>query len=161
DHVKDVTVCGLSRAVNKDIEVAAEALRSARRPRIHTGIGASDIHIKHKFNCTREEILERAVKATAFARNFVPDVEFFAEDAGRADLGFLARLSEAVIKAGATVVNIPDTPGYCLPHQYGEKIAYLVNHVPNIDKAVISCHCHNDLGLATANSIAGAIAGAR
>jgi 2-isopropylmalate synthase len=160
-QMKEVTVCGLTRAVNKDIEVAAEALKHARRPRIHTGIGASDIHIKAKFNATREEILERAVKATAYARNFVPDVEFFAEDAGRADIVFLARLIEAVIKAGATVVNIPDTTGYCLPHQYGEKIAYLVNHVPNIDKAVISCHCHNDLGLATANSIAGAIAGAR
>jgi 2-isopropylmalate synthase len=160
-HVKDVTVCGLTRAVEKDIEVAAEALKKARRPRIHTGIGSSDIHIKHKFNASREEILERAVKATAYARKFVPDVEFFAEDAGRADLGFLARMIEAVIKAGATVVNIPDTTGYCLPHQYGEKIAYLVNNVPNIDKAIISCHCHNDLGLATANSIAGAIAGAR
>ncbi|HTJ13593.1 MAG TPA: 2-isopropylmalate synthase [Dinghuibacter sp.] len=160
-HVKDVTVCGLTRAVEKDIEVAAEALKKARRPRIHTGIGSSDIHIRHKFNATREEILERAVKATAYARKFVPDVEFFAEDAGRADLAFLARMIEAVIKAGATVVNIPDTTGYCLPHQYGERIAYLVNNVPNIDKAVISCHCHNDLGLATANSIAGAIAGAR
>ncbi|TDW97322.1 2-isopropylmalate synthase [Dinghuibacter silviterrae] len=160
-HVKDVTVCGLTRAVEKDIEVAAEALKKARHPRIHTGIGSSDIHIKHKFNATREQILERAVKATAYARKFVPDVEFFAEDAGRADLGFLARMIEAVIKAGATVVNIPDTTGYCLPHQYGERIAYLVNNVPNIDKAVISCHCHNDLGLATANSIAGAIAGAR
>ena len=160
-HVKEVTVCGLTRAVEKDIEVAAEALKKARRPRIHTGIGSSDIHIKHKFNATREEILERAIKATAYARKFVPDVEFFAEDAGRADLGFLARMIEAVIRAGATVVNIPDTTGYCLPHQYGERIAYLMNNVPNIDKAIISCHCHNDLGLATANSIAGAIAGAR
>src|ERR1700744_119333 len=122
-HVKDVTVCGLTRAVEKDIEVAAEALKKARRPRIHTGIGSSDIHIKQKFNATREEILERAVRATAYARKFVPDVEFFAEDAGRADLGFLARMIEAVIKAGATVVNIPDTTGYCLPHQYGERIA--------------------------------------
>ncbi len=160
-HVKDVTVCGLTRAVEKDIEVAAEALKTARRPRIHTGIGSSDIHIKHKFNATREEILERAIKATAYARKFVPDVEFFAEDAGRADLPFLARMIEGVIRAGATVVNIPDTTGYCLPHQYGERIAYLMNNVPNIDKAIISCHCHNDLGLATANSIAGAIAGAR
>jgi 2-isopropylmalate synthase len=160
-HVKDATVCGLTRAVEKDIEVAAAALKKARRPRIHTGIGSSDIHIKHKFNATREEILERAVRATAYARRFVPDVEFFAEDAGRADLPFLAKMIEAVIKAGATVVNIPDTTGYCLPHQYGERIAYLVDHVSNIDRAVISCHCHNDLGLATANSIAGAIAGAR
>jgi 2-isopropylmalate synthase len=159
--IKNATVCGLTRAVQKDIEVAAAALKHAVRPRIHTGIGSSDIHIKHKFNTTREDIIERAKKATIFARNLVPDVEFFAEDAGRADLPFLAKLIETVIAAGATVVNIPDTTGYCLPHQYGEKIAYLVNNVPNIDKAIISCHCHNDLGLATANSIAGAIAGAR
>src|SRR5580698_5505549 len=159
--IKNATVCGLTRSVEKDIEVAAEALRHAVRPRIHTGIGSSDIHIKHKFNTTREEILKRAAKATKFARNLVADVEFFAEDAGRADIEFLARLIETVIRAGATVVNIPDTTGYCLPHQYGEKIAYLVNNVPNIDKSVISCHCHNDLGLATANSIAGISAGAR
>ncbi|MBL7764113.1 MAG: 2-isopropylmalate synthase [Chitinophagaceae bacterium] len=159
--VTKATVCGLTRAVQKDIEVAAEALKSAKRPRIHTGIGSSDIHIKHKFNTTREDIIERAAKATKFARNLVPDVEFFAEDAGRADLPFLAKLIETVIRAGATVVNIPDTTGYCLPHQYGEKIAYLKNNVANIDKAIISCHCHNDLGLSTANSIAGAIAGAR
>ena len=160
-EIKRATVCGLTRAVQKDIEVAAEALKYAARPRIHTGIGSSDNHIKYKFNSTREEILERGVKATKLARNFVPDVEFYAEDAGRADLEFLARLIEAVINAGATVVNIPDTTGYCLPYQYAEKIEYLVNNVPNIDKAIISCHCHNDLGLATANSIAGVIAGAR
>ncbi len=159
--VKSATVCGLTRAVQKDIEVAAEALKPAARPRIHTGIGSSDIHIRHKFNTTREDILQRAEKGTRLAKNFVDDVEFFAEDAGRADLEFLARLIETVIRAGATVVNIPDTTGYCLPHQYGEKIAYLKNNVPNIDKAIISCHCHNDLGLSTANSIAGAIAGAR
>ena len=159
--VGDVTVCGLSRAVQKDIEVAAEALRFARRPRIHTGIGTSDLHIRAKFNATQEEILGRAVQAVRWAKNFVEDVEFYAEDAGRTDNEYLARVIEAVIRAGATVVNIPDTTGYCLPHQYGEKIAYLVNHVPNIDRAVISCHCHNDLGLATANSIAGIIAGAR
>ncbi|MCU7695226.1 2-isopropylmalate synthase [Haoranjiania flava] len=159
--VKETTVCGLTRAVQKDIEVAAEALKHAKRPRIHTGIGSSDNHIKYKFNTTREDILERAVKATVLARNFVPDVEFYAEDAGRADLAFLAKLIEAVINAGATVVNIPDTTGYCLPHQYANKISYLVNNVPNIDKAIISCHCHNDLGLATANSLAGIIAGAR
>ena len=159
--IKNATVCGLTRSVEKDIEVAAGALRHAVRPRIHTGIGASDIHIQHKFNTTREEILKRAAKATKFARNLVGDVEFFAEDAGRADNEFLARLIEAVIANGATVVNIPDTTGYCLPHQYGEKIAYLVNNVPNIDKAIISCHCHNDLGVATANSIAGIINGAR
>ena len=159
--VKNATVCGLSRAVQKDIEVAAEALRHARQPRIHTGIGTSDSHIKSKFNATREEILQRAVQAVKWARNLVGDVEFYAEDAGRTDNEYLARVVEAVIAAGATVVNIPDTTGYCLPDQYGEKIAYLVNHVPNIDKAVISCHCHNDLGLATANSIAGIRNGAR
>jgi 2-isopropylmalate synthase len=154
-------VCGLTRAVAKDIEVAAEALKPAVRPRIHTGIGSSDNHIKYKFNSTREEILERAVNAVRLARNYVPDVEFYAEDAGRADLQFLAQLTEAVIAAGATVVNVPDTTGFCLPHQYAEKMAYLMNNVSNIDKAILSCHCHNDLGLATANSIAGAIAGAR
>ena len=159
--VKNATVCGLSRAVQKDIEVAAEALRHARQPRIHTGIGTSDSHIKSKFNATREEILQRAVQAVKWARNLVGDVEFYAEDAGRTDNEYLARVVEAVIAAGATVVNIPDTTGYCLPDQYGEKIAWLVNHVPNIDKAVISCHCHNDLGLATANSIAGIRNGAR
>ena len=158
--LKDVTVCGLSRAVLKDIETAAEALRPARRPRIHTGIGTSDYHIKAKFNSTRPEILERAKQCVKWAKNFVDDVEFYAEDAGRTDNEYLAQVIEAVIAAGATVVNIPDTTGYCLPSQYGEKIAYLVNNVPNIDKAIISCHCHNDLGLATANSIAGVIAGA-
>jgi len=159
--IKEATVCGLSRAVQKDIETAAAALKFAKRPRIHTGIGTSDLHIKSKFNSTREDIIERAVSAVTLARNLVPDVEFFAEDAGRTDNEYLARVIEAVIAAGATVVNIPDTTGYCLPHQYGEKIAWLVNHVSNIDKAVISCHCHNDLGLATANSIAGIISGAR
>jgi 2-isopropylmalate synthase len=159
--IKNATVCGLSRAVQKDIEVAAEALKGAARPRIHTGIGTSDYHIKSKFNSTREDILQRAVQCVKWARNFTDDVEFYAEDAGRTDNDYLAQVIEAVIKAGATVVNIPDTTGYCLPHQYGEKIAYLVNNVSNIDKAIISCHCHNDLGLATANSIAGVIAGAR
>src|SRR6187431_756920 len=158
--VKDAQVCGLSRAVQKDIEVAAEALKLARNPRIHTGIGTSDLHIKAKFNSTREEILERAIQCVKWARNWVDDVEFYAEDAGRTDNDFLAKVVEAVIKAGATVVNIPDTTGYCLPHQYGEKIAYLINNVPNVDKATLSCHCHNDLGLATANSISGVIAGA-
>jgi len=159
--VRNATVCGLSRAVQKDIEVAAEALKPAQRPRIHTGIGTSDSHIKAKFNASRDEILARAVQAVKWARNFVDDVEFYAEDAGRTDNDFLARVIEAVITAGATVVNIPDTTGYCLPDQYGEKIAFLVNKVPNIDKAIISCHCHNDLGLATANSIAGIRKGAR
>jgi 2-isopropylmalate synthase len=159
--ISHATVCGLSRAVQKDIEVAAAALKYARRPRIHTGIGTSDHHIKSKFNSTREEILERSVQAVKWAKHFVDDVEFYAEDAGRTDNEYLARVIEAVIAAGATVVNIPDTTGYCLPYQYGEKIAFLINNVPNVDKAVISCHCHNDLGLATANSIAGVIAGAR
>ncbi|MGN6436236.1 MAG: 2-isopropylmalate synthase [Agriterribacter sp.] len=159
--IKNATVCGLTRAVKKDIEVAGEALKPAKRPRIHTGIGVSDLHITTKFNTTRDEILKRAVEAVKYARNFVDDVEFYGEDAGRADLEFLARVVEAVINAGATVVNIPDTTGYCLPHQYGEKIAYLINNVPNVDKAILSCHCHNDLGLATANSIAGVINGAR
>lgn len=159
--ITHATVCGLSRAVQKDIEVAAQALKYARRPRIHTGIGTSDFHIKAKFNTTREEILKRAVQAVKWARNFTDDVEFYAEDAGRTENEYLARVIEEVIRAGATVVNIPDTTGYCLPHQYGEKIAYLKNNVSNIDKAVISCHCHNDLGLATANSIAGVISGAR
>lgn len=159
--VKNATVCGLTRAVQKDIEVAAEALKPARRPRIHTGIGTSDFHIKSKFNSNREEIISRAVQAVKWARNFVDDVEFYAEDAGRTENEYLARVVEAVIAAGATVVNIPDTTGYCLPDIYGAKIAYLMNNVPNIDKAILSCHCHNDLGLATANSIAGVAAGAR
>ncbi|HUR12151.1 MAG TPA: 2-isopropylmalate synthase [Flavitalea sp.] len=159
--IKNATVCALSRAVEKDIEVAAQALKYAKRPRIHTGIGTSDFHIKSKFNSTREEILERAVQCVKWARNYTDDIEFYAEDAGRTDNEYLARVIEAVIRAGATTVNIPDTTGYCLPHQYADKIAFLVNNVPNIDKAVISCHCHNDLGLATANSISGVIHGAR
>jgi len=159
--IKNAIVCGLSRAVQKDIEVAAEALKYAKRSRIHTGIGTSDYHIKGKFNSTREEILERAIQCVKWAKNFVDDVEFYAEDAGRTDNDYLARVVEAVIKAGATVVNIPDTTGYCLPSQYGAKMAYLKNNVPNIDKAILSCHCHNDLGLATANSIEGVINGAR
>jgi 2-isopropylmalate synthase len=159
--ITNATVCGLTRAIQKDIEVAAEALKHAKRPRIHTGIGTSDLHIKAKFNATQDEILQRAIQAVKWAKNFVDDVEFFAEDAGRTSDEYLARVVEAVIKAGATTVNIPDTTGYCLPHEYGAKIKYLVNNVPNIDKAIISCHCHNDLGLATANSIAGIINGAR
>lgn len=155
------TVCALSRAVKKDIEVAAQALKYAKRPRIHTGIGTSDFHIKSKFNSNREDILQRAIQCVTWARNFTDNIEFYAEDAGRTENEYLARVIEAVIKAGATTVNIPDTTGYCLPHQYGEKIAFLKNNVSNIDKAVISCHCHNDLGLATANSISGVINGAR
>ena len=159
--VREATICALSRAVKKDIETAAQALKYARRPRIHTGIGTSDYHIKSKFNSNREEILERAVQCVTWARNFTDDVEFYAEDAGRTDNEYLAKVIEAVIAAGATTVNIPDTTGYCLPSQYGEKILFLKNNVSNIDNAVISCHCHNDLGLATANSIAGVMNGAR
>jgi len=159
--VSTPTICALTRAVEKDIEVAAEALRYAKYPRIHTGIGVSSYHIKHKFNSTPEEIIERAAAAVKYAKRFVEDVEFYAEDAGRADNRFLARVIEAVIKAGATVVNIPDTTGYCLPSDYGAKILYLKEHVSNIDRAIISTHCHNDLGLATANSIAGVMNGAR
>lgn len=159
--VKHATVCGLSRAVPKDIEVAAESLKYARRPRIHTGIGTSDSHIRYKFNSTREKVLERAVEAVKLAKSFVEDVEFYAEDAGRTDNEFLAKIVEAVIKAGATVINVPDTTGYCLPNEYGAKIAYLAENVSNIHKATLSTHCHNDLGLATANSIAGVINGAR
>lgn len=160
-NIKNATVCALSRAVQKDIEVAAQALKFAKRPRIHTGIGTSDFHIKSKFNSNREDILKRAVQCVEWARNYTDDIEFYAEDAGRTDNQYLAKVIEAVIEAGATTVNIPDTTGYCMPHQYGEKIAFLKNNVSNIDKAVISCHCHNDLGLATANSIAGAMSGAR
>ena len=159
--IKNSSVCGLSRAVKKDIEVAANALKKAKKPRIHTGIGTSDSHIKYKFKSNRETIANRAVDAVKYARNFVEDIEFYAEDAGRTDKDFLAGICEKVIDAGATVLNIPDTTGYCLPNQYAKKIEYLVNNVPNIDKAIISCHCHNDLGLATANSIQGIISGAR
>ncbi len=159
--VRNATVCGLTRAVEKDIEVAAEALKKARRPRIHTGIGTSDSHIRYKFNATREEVLERAVAAVKYAKRFVEDVEFYAEDAGRTDNEYLARVCEAVIKAGATVLNIPDTTGYCLPEEYGAKMKYLKENVKGIEKAILSCHCHNDLGLATANSISGVINGAR
>lgn len=160
-NITTATVCALSRAVEKDIEVAGQALKYAKRPRIHTGIGTSDLHIKSKFNSNREDILQRAIQCVKWARNFTDDIEFYAEDAGRTEDDYLAKVVEAVIKAGATTVNIPDTTGYCLPHQYGEKIAFLINNVPNIDKAIISCHCHNDLGLATANSISGVISGAR
>lgn len=159
--VKNATVCGLTRSVENDIKVAAEALQYAKKPRIHTGIGTSDSHIKFKFRSNREAIIERAVAAVQYAKSFVEDVEFYAEDAGRTDNEYLARVCEAVIKAGATVLNIPDTTGYCLPHEYGAKIKYLKENVKGIDKAILSCHCHNDLGLATANSIEGAINGAR
>ena len=158
---KDVTICGLSRAVEKDIEVAAEALKYAKRPRIHTGIGTSESHIKYKFNSNKEAIIERAVAAASYAKTFVEDVEFYAEDAGRTDNEFLARICEALIKVGVTVLNIPDTTGYCLPEEYGAKIKYLKENVTGIHKATLSCHCHNDLGLATANSIAGIRNGAR
>jgi 2-isopropylmalate synthase len=159
--VRDVTVCGLTRAVMKDIDVAADALKSARRPRIHTGIGVSDSHIQYKLRTTPEKIIERAVAAVKHAKSYVEDVEFYAEDAGRADNEYLARVIQAVVDAGATVLNIPDTTGYCLPEEYGAKIAYLRDHVTGIHNCILSTHCHNDLGLATANSIAGAQNGAR
>jgi 2-isopropylmalate synthase len=159
--VQNATVCGLTRAVKNDIKVAASALKKAKRPRIHTGIGTSDSHIQHKFKSSREKIMETGFEAVKYAKTFVEDVEFYAEDAGRTENEFLARVCEKMIEAGATVLNIPDTTGYCLPYEYGEKIKYLVENVKNIHKATISCHCHNDLGLATANSIAGIINGAR
>ena len=156
-----VVVCALSRALEKDIEVAAESLKYSKRSRIHTGIGTSDLHIQHKFKSTREKVLERGVKAVRMAKKFVEDVEFYAEDAGRTDRKFLLQVVEEVINAGATVINIPDTTGYCLPHEYGALIKYLVEHVPNIHKAILSTHCHNDLGMATANSVSGVLNGAR
>jgi len=159
--VKNATVCGLTRAVEKDIEVAAQALTFAKKPRIHTGIGTSESHIKYKFNSNKDDILFRAFQAVKYAKSFVEDVEFYAEDAGRTDNEFLARVCEQAIKAGATVLNIPDTTGYCLPSEYGAKIKYLKENVKGIEKAILSCHCHNDLGLATANSIEGVINGAR
>ena len=159
--VKKPIICALSRAVISDIDMANLALKNAKRKRIHTGIGASDIHIKHKFNSTREKILEQAVAAVKYSKKFFEDVEFYPEDAGRADQDFLCKMVEEVIKAGATVINIADTTGYNLPEMYGKKINYLMNNVPNVDKAIISVHCHNDLGLATANSIAGLQNGAR
>jgi 2-isopropylmalate synthase len=159
--VNDTKVCALTRSKKDDIDVAAEALRYAKRPRIHTGIGSSDIHIKHKFNSSREKVLEQGVWAVNYAKAKGVEVEFFAEDAGRADLAFLAQMVEAVIAAGADVVNIPDTTGYCLPHLYGKRIQYLFENVKNIHKAIISVHCHNDLGMATANTISGLINGAR
>lgn len=159
--IKNATVCGLTRAVKEDIDIAAEALKYARRPRIHTGIGTSPTHIKFKFNTNEEKIIERAVEAVSYSKSFVEDVEFYAEDAGRTNNEFLARICEAVIKAGATVLNIPDTTGYCLPEEYGAKIKYLKENVKGIHKVRLSCHCHNDLGLATANAIAGVMNGAR
>ena len=159
--VKHATVCGLTRANAKDIEAAAQALEKAKRPRIHTGIGTSESHIRYKFNSTPEKIMERAREAVKYAKSFVEDIEFYAEDAGRTDNAYLARVCEEVIKAGATVLNIPDTTGYCLPEEYGAKMKYLKENVKGIDKVVLSCHCHNDLGLATANSIAGVQNGAR
>lgn len=159
--VTNPVICALTRAVKKDIEVAADALQYAKRKRIHTGIGVSDFHIKYKIKTTPEEILKRAADAVKYARKFVDDVEFYAEDAGRSENAFLAKVIEAVIKAGATVVNIPDTTGYCLPEEYGRKIKYLKDNVPNIDKAVIATHCHNDLGMATANTMMGVLNGAR
>lgn len=159
--VSNPTICALTRAVEKDIDVAAEALKFAKRGRIHTGIGTSPYHIKSKLNSNPDEILERAVRAVKYAKRYVEDVEFYAEDAGRSDNEYLARVVEAVIAAGATVINIPDTTGYCLPAEYGAKIKYLMENVSNVHKAILSTHCHNDLGMATANSLSGVINGAR
>ncbi|WP_369616018.1 2-isopropylmalate synthase [Flavobacterium sp. CFS9] len=159
--VENATVCGLTRAVKNDIDVAAAALKHAKKPRIHTGIGTSQSHILHKLNTTPEDIIARAKFAVAHAKSYVEDVEFYAEDAGRTDNAFLAKVCEEVIKSGATVLNIPDTTGYCLPEEYGAKIKYLKENVKGIENVTLSCHCHNDLGMATANSIAGAINGAR
>ena len=159
--VKNASVCALSRANEKDIDVAAESLKDAKKPRIHTGIGTSEIHIKHKFNSNKESIIELAKKSVSHAKKYVYDIEFYAEDAGRTDNDFLAKVCEEVIKSGATVLNIPDTTGYCLPDEYGDKIKFLINNVNGIENVTISCHCHNDLGLATANSIYGVINGAR
>lgn len=160
-NIKNASVCALSRANEKDIEVAAESLRHAIKPRIHTGIGTSDIHIKYKFNSNKDAIIELAKRSVSYAKKFVEDIEFYAEDAGRTDNNFLAKVCEEVIKSGATVLNIPDTTGYCLPSEYGEKIKFLKENVKGINNVTISCHCHNDLGLATANSISGIINGAR
>ena len=159
--INNASVCALSRANEKDIDVAAESLKHAKKPRIHTGIGTSEIHIKHKFNSNKDSIIDLAKKAVSHAKKYVEDIEFYAEDAGRTENDFLAKVCEEVIKSGATVLNIPDTTGYCLPSEYGEKIKYLVENVKGIDKVTISCHCHNDLGLATANSIYGVLNGAR
>lgn len=159
--VKKPIICALTRAKKEDIDAAVESLNYAKYKRIHTGIGSSDIHIKYKFKSTREKILEQGIEAVKYAKKFIEDIEFYAEDAGRADPVFLAKMVQAVIKAGATVVNIPDTTGYCLPQDFGNKIRYLFENVKNINQAVISVHCHNDLGLATANTMAGIIGGAR
>ena len=159
--IKNASVCALSRANEKDIDIAAESLKHAKRPRIHTGIGTSEIHIKHKFNSNKDSIIDIAKRAVSHAKKYIEDVEFYAEDAGRTENSFLAKVCEEVIKSGATVLNIPDTTGYCLPSEYGEKIKYLIENVKGIDNVTISCHCHNDLGLATANSIYGVLNGAR
>ena len=157
------TICALTRAVQKDIDIALDALKYAKHKRIHTGIGTSDYHIQFKFNSNRDEIIERAVAAVKYAKRFVEDVEFYAEDAGRTDNEYLARVIEAVVKAGATVCNIPDTTGYCLPQEFGEKIKYLMEHVDGLSagRAILSTHCHNDLGMATANTMEGILNGAR
>ncbi|XMD34210.1 MAG: 2-isopropylmalate synthase [Candidatus Karelsulcia muelleri] len=159
--ISEPIICSLSRAVKKDIEVAASALKYAKKPRIHTGIGTSQYHIKYKFNSTKKKIIDLAKEAVKYAKKFVEDVEFYAEDAGRTENIFLAQICDAVIKAGATVINIPDTTGYCLPEEYAEKIKFLKENVNSIDKVTISTHCHDDMGLSTANSIAGIMNGAQ
>lgn len=159
--IKNCIICGLTRAIKKDIDAAAKALKHASYPRIHTGIGSSDIHIQHKFKSTREKVMQQGIDAVRYAKKFVKDVEFYAEDAGRADNEFLAKMVTAVINAGATVVNIPDTTGYCFPEEFGAKIKYLFDHVTNIDSVIVSVHCHNDIGLAVANTLSGITNGAK
>ncbi|MBF0676038.1 2-isopropylmalate synthase [Pseudomonas sp.] len=161
DTIHDSTVCSLARAVDADIERAAEALKGANSGRIHTFIATSPIHMQYKLRMQPDQVVEQAVRAVTKARNLCADVEFSCEDAGRSDIDFLCRIVEAAIDAGARTINIPDTVGYAIPHQYGELIAELLTRIPNADKAVFSVHCHNDLGLAVANSLAAVVAGAR
>ncbi|MGB5734400.1 MAG: 2-isopropylmalate synthase, partial [Thiohalocapsa sp.] len=161
ETVKDSTVCGLARALDKDIDRAGEALRNANAGRIHTFIATSPIHMEKKLKMSPDQVVEQAVHAVRRARQFTDDVEFSPEDAGRSEIDFLCRVLEAVIDAGARTLNIPDTVGYAMPHQFGSLIAQLRERIPNADKAVFSVHCHNDLGLAVANSLAAVLSGAR
>ncbi|MDA8164408.1 MAG: 2-isopropylmalate synthase [Desulfobacteraceae bacterium] len=161
DNVRGVQVAGLARCSQKDIDTAWEALKGAESPRIHTFLATSDIHLQHKLRMSREQMLERATAMVKHAAGYTSNVEFSAEDASRSDLDFVCLVFEAVIAAGATVLNFPDTTGYALPDEFGEKIRYLIERVPNIHKAVLSVHCHNDLGLAVANSLAAVNNGAR
>lgn len=160
-ELKGVTICGLTRAREKDIEVAAEALQPAESRRIHTGLGVSDNHLQHKLRMTREQALEVGVAAVKKAKQFTDDIEYFMEDSGRADPDYVYQVVESVIAAGATTINVPDTTGYTYPNEYYHLIKGIIENVPNSDRAVFSCHCHNDLGMATANTLAGVVGGAR